>query len=111
MVPVSSSEGRTPMPRNSSPRNSSTHTKSGGAPLEKLSFEEAFSLLEATVGALEAGSLTLQEATRLYEEGVRLARRCNELLSQTELKISYLQTSYGEQMGLLRQEREEDDEG
>ncbi len=87
------------------PRNSSKET-----PIEKLSFEEAHSRLEETARSLEAGSLTLQDATRLYEEGVRLARRCNELLSQAELRISYLQTSYGEQMGLLKEEREEDEE-
>ncbi|MSQ40769.1 MAG: exodeoxyribonuclease VII small subunit [Dehalococcoidia bacterium] len=87
------------------PRNSSKET-----PIEKLSFEEARGRLEETARSLEAGSLTLQDATRLYEEGVRLARRCNELLSQAELRISYLQTSYGEQMGLLKEEREEVEE-
>ena len=79
----------------------------GETPIEKLAFEEAYQRLEATVRTLEAGSLTLVEGGRLYEEGVRLARRCNELLSQTELRISYLQTSYGEQMGLLKEEPEE----
>jgi exodeoxyribonuclease VII small subunit len=88
------------------PRSNSKET-----PIAKLSYEEAHSRLEETMRALEAGSLTLQDATRRYEEGVRLARRCNELLSQAELRISYLQTSYGEQMGLLKEEKEEDAEG
>ena len=87
------------------PRNDSRET-----PIEKLAFEEAYQRLEATVRTLEGGSLTLLEAGRLYEEGVRLARRCNELLSQTELRISYLQTSYGEQMGLLKEEPEEEED-
>ena len=69
--------------------------------LENLSFEEAFTRLEQTVQALEAGGLTLEEATRLFEEGMRLARLCNEVLSATELKVTRLQTAFGEQMRFL----------
>ncbi len=36
---------------------------------KKLSFEEAFGELEATVQRLEAGDLTLDEAVALYERG------------------------------------------
>jgi exodeoxyribonuclease VII small subunit len=69
-----------------------------------LSFEEAHALLEATIQNLETGNLNLQDATRLYEEGIKLARRCNELLSQTELRIGNLETHYGEQMGLTKED-------
>ena len=69
--------------------------------LENLSFEEAFTRLEETVQALEAGGLTLEEASRLFEEGMRLARLCNEVLSATELKVTRLQTAFGEQMRFL----------
>ena len=78
--------------------------------INKLSFEKAYARLEEMVRTLEQGGLNLQAATDLYEEGMRLARRCNELLSKTELRVSYIQTSYGEQMGLLG-EQEEDAEG
>ena len=64
---------------------------------EEFSFEEAYTSLEETVRALEEGGLSLAEATRLYEEGTRLARICNELLSSAELRITRLQTAYGEQ--------------
>ena len=70
-------------------------------PEKRLTFEEAFGRLEESVRALESGGLTLAEATRLYEEGMGLARMCNELLSATELRITRLQTSFGEQMHLL----------
>ena len=76
-----------------------------------LSFEEAYRRLEDTVHALEEGGLSLTEATRLFEEGMRLARICNELLSSAELKITRLQTAFGEQMRLLTEEREESAEG
>ncbi|MDP6494061.1 MAG: exodeoxyribonuclease VII small subunit [Dehalococcoidia bacterium] len=73
----------------------------------ELSFEEAYSGLEETVRALEEGGLSLAEATHLFEEGMRLARLCNEHLSFTELRITRLQTAFGEQMCLLTEEKEE----
>jgi exodeoxyribonuclease VII small subunit len=77
-------------------------------PRERLSFETAFSRLEETVQALEAGGLTLTEATRLYEDGVRLGRVCNELLTAAELRITRLQTTLGEQMRFLHGEESPD---
>ena len=77
---------------------------------EEISFEEAYTSLEETVRALEEGGLSLAEATRVYEEGTRLARICNELLSSAELRITRLQTAYGEQMRLLTEDREQDAE-
>ena len=81
--------------------------KSNSANNGDLSFEEAYSRLEETVHALEEGGLSLAEATRLFEEGMRLARVCNELLSSAELRITRLQTAFGEQMRLLTEEKEE----
>ena len=68
---------------------------------QRTSFEDAFARLEQTVAALETGGLTLEQATKLYEEGMRLAKQCNEMLSATELKITRLQTSYGQQMQMV----------
>ena len=79
--------------------------KNGHEP-EDLSFEEAFARLEQTVQSLEAGGLTLEEATRLFEEGMRLARMCNERLSAAELKVTRLQTAFGEQMRFMEEERQ-----
>ena len=73
---------------------------------EEVTFEEAYNGLEETVRALEEGGLSLAEATRLFEEGTRLARICNELLASAELRITRLQTAYGEQMRLLTEDRE-----
>ncbi len=64
----------------------------------RLPFEEAYAQLEQTVKALEAGGIPLDEATRLFEEGMRLARVCQEHLAATELKVTRLQRSFGEQM-------------
>ena len=66
-------------------------------PEPEMSFEEAFRKLEETAQALEEGNLTLDEATRLYEEGMGLAKLCNRLLSATELKITELKNAYSEE--------------
>jgi exodeoxyribonuclease VII small subunit len=63
--------------------------REGSAP-DPLAFEEALGRLDETVSALETGKLPLEDAIRLYEEGVHLAQRCQELLDQAELRISRL---------------------
>ena len=63
--------------------------------LKKLSFEQALKKLDETVQALEGGELPLDETTKLYGQGMRLANRCTELLSKAELKITQIQTAYG----------------
>ena len=69
---------------------------------KKPTFEEAFTELRSTVEALEAGNLSLEEATRLFDSGMRLAKTCNELLSAAELQVSRLQRSFGEQMAMIQ---------
>jgi exodeoxyribonuclease VII small subunit len=58
--------------------------------METLSFEEAFERLEATIAALQGGKLPLDQALQQYQEGMKLAQYCNELLQQAELTIQQL---------------------
>ena len=78
--------------------------------LGKLTFEEALNRLEETVQSLEAGGLSLADATRLFEDGMKLARVCSEMLAAAELRISRIQTAYGEQMTMLEGEDASDEE-
>ena len=81
--------------------------ESNGTPdIDSLSFEEALGRLEETARALESGGLSLEQATQLYEDGVKLARVCNEILTSAELRISRIRTSYGEQMGMREESAE-----
>jgi len=70
------------------------------ASANELTFEQALAKLDETVRALEAGDLPLDEATRLYEQGMKLAQTCNEMLASAELRITKIRTAYGEQMRL-----------
>jgi len=57
-------------------------------------FEDLYRKLEETVAKLEEGGLSLDETLALYEEGMGLARRCQEMLQQAELKITRLKEAF-----------------
>jgi exodeoxyribonuclease VII small subunit len=62
-----------------------------------LPFEEALKKLEGIVEAMESQDLPLETLLARYEEGTRLARICQEKLSEADLKIQQLEkTSAGE---------------
>ena len=63
-------------------------------PQQQLSFEEIYLRLEKTVEALESGNLTLDEATNLYEEGMKLAQICSDMLSKAELRVTQLKENH-----------------
>ncbi len=58
------------------------------------SFEQLYARLEDAVGKLEQGGLALEQAIALYEEGMTLARRCQDRLDDAELKITKLRESF-----------------
>lgn len=55
-----------------------------------MNFEEAMSKLEEVVTKLESGELSLSEALALFEQGMGVARLCQQLLDQAEGKIEQL---------------------
>ena len=61
---------------------------------ESINFEDSFRRLNEMAEELEAGGLTLAEATSRFEEGMKLVQTCNELLNNAELKITELKESY-----------------
>jgi exodeoxyribonuclease VII small subunit len=60
-----------------------------------LPFEEALKKLEEIVETMESQELPLEKLLSQYEEGTRLARVCQEKLSEAELKIQQLEKSSG----------------
>ena len=56
----------------------------------KNTFEASLSALEKIVRKLEEGELTLEESLKLFEDGVRLSRECQERLGQAERRIEIL---------------------
>jgi len=58
--------------------------------MESLTFEEAYAQLDAAVTALQDGQMPLERALQYYEEGMKLAQYCNELLQNAELRVQQL---------------------
>ncbi len=55
-----------------------------------MDFETAVKRLEEITSSLEKENVSLEEALKLYEEGVRLVRVCNEKLEDAERRIHIL---------------------
>ena len=53
-------------------------------------FEAALKELEKIVRRLEDGDLSLEESLKLFEDGVRLSRDCQERLNQADRRIEVL---------------------
>ena len=71
---------------------------------EPVSFEDAFTRLESVVRRLESGQMSLDQSTELFEEGMKLAKSCTEMLNGAELKIKRLQQGLAEQLNLVSEE-------
>ena len=65
--------------------------KSTSAPKPTIAFEEALSKLEGIVESMETDDLPLEQLLAKYEDGVRLAKVCQEKLADAELKIQQLE--------------------
>ena len=57
---------------------------------KSLDFEKSLEKLEKIIEALEDGELPLNESIKTFEEGVKLTKHCQDLLSKAELKIQKL---------------------
>ena len=61
---------------------------------EDMTFEEAFRRLAEIAEKMEAGGLTLGDATAQFEQGMKLVQRCNQLLDSAELEVTTLRENY-----------------
>ena len=59
-------------------------------PAARRGFELALAELEDHVRRLDTGDLPLEDALRLFEEGVGLVRECQDLLDDAERRITEL---------------------
>lgn len=57
-------------------------------------FEALYARLQERVAKLEEGGLSLEEAIAVYEEGMALARECQQRLDDAELKITRLKEAF-----------------
>ena len=53
-------------------------------------FESSLKKLEKIVSELEEGDLPLEKSIEAFEEGIKLTKHCQKMLSEAELKIKKL---------------------
>jgi exodeoxyribonuclease VII small subunit len=64
--------------------------------MEKTNFEDLMKKLELIANELEKGDLTLEESITKFEEGMKLSKKCNEIIENAEKKITILLQKDGE---------------
>ena len=75
---------------------------------EKQPLEEDIKKLQKIVEELSGGKLTLGEALKKYEEGIKLAESCSQTLQDAERKVESLMKKDGK---FSLKDFSEDDEG
>lgn len=58
--------------------------------MKEENFEEAIEKLENIASDLEKGDLNLEESLAKFEEGMKLSKKCNEIIEKAEKKITIL---------------------
>lgn len=64
--------------------------------MEEMNFEEAMEKLEEIAAELENGKSNLEESIQIFEEGMKLSKKCNEIIENAEKKITILLEKDGE---------------
>lgn len=60
---------------------------------KSATIEESFEKLDIIVSQLEDGNLSMNEAFKLYKEGVQLVNNCNNMLDKVEKQLVVLNGS------------------
>ena len=74
--------------------------KTTGTAKPAITFEDALGKLEGIVESMESEDLPLEQLLGKYEDGVRLAKLCQEKLADAELKIQQLEKAAGGELKL-----------
>ena len=64
--------------------------------MNKENFEDSMIKLEEIVTELEKGNLNLDESVSKFEEGMKLSKKCSQMLNEAEKKITILLENDGE---------------
>jgi exodeoxyribonuclease VII small subunit len=73
----------------------------------KQTFEQSLRRLEEIVEQLEQGDVPLDDALKMYEEGIELSKACVEKLTQAELHLKKLAKDMQGNFQLMEDEEQE----
>tara|TARA_R110002096_G_scaffold376259_1_gene569975 strand:+ start:861 stop:1106 length:246 start_codon:yes stop_codon:yes gene_type:complete len=71
-------------------------------------FENSLQQLESIVGKMETGDLGLEESLDQFEQGIKLAKSCQDRLANAELRVEQLIEKNGLQQTVPFEETDED---
>lgn len=63
--------------------------------MSEMNFEESMQKLEQITKELESGELDLNSSMEKFEEGMKISKKCNEILENAEKKITILLSKDG----------------
>ncbi len=72
----------------------------------KHTFEQSLKRLEQIVEELEQGEVPLDDALKMYEEGIELSKACVEKLTQAELRLKKLSKDMEGSFHLIEEDEE-----
>ena len=72
------------------PRKPASTASAPADPSPVADFEASMNALEALVGKMEDGEMSLEDSLAAYERGVGLYRNCQQALEQAELRVRLL---------------------
>lgn len=55
--------------------------------MEKLSLEDAFEKVEATMSELQSDEMPLEESFQLYQEGMMMLKYCSDKIERVEKQV------------------------
>ena len=64
---------------------------------KKYTFQQAMTRLDEIVQALNSNTLELEEAMKLFEEGLKLTKQCELQLKEFETKMNNLMVEDGQE--------------
>ncbi|MEO8168098.1 MAG: exodeoxyribonuclease VII small subunit [bacterium] len=76
----------------------------------KQTFEQSIRRLEQIVEDLEQGDTPLDDALKMYEEGIALSKACVEKLTQSEFRLKKLSKDIQGSFHLIEDETTESEE-
>ncbi len=68
---------------------------------KKKTFEESLAQLEEIVKLMESGQLPLDKSLKIFEDGMKCSKLCQERLDETEKKVQILMA---DKLGNLKEE-------
>lgn len=71
-------------------------------------FEKSLQQLEKIVASMESGELGLEESLNQFEQGIKLAKNCQDTLANAELRVEQLIEKNGLQQTIPLQDVDED---